>query len=198
MINSTYQTSDTSSGNEEDVLYQSDALFSAKLDDSQSHSTNKPHTNSTTANNNATKTSNINSNNNNENNNLNDNNNLSFNRANVVSANRPFTTNVHKAASDNKVSSRHVSSTKSNVKSAPSSSKQSSNFVKSDAAIGKSTTVNQNTVHIDGEHKQPRIEFYDRANDWTVNDDMYNERPMEIENDDYVYSLDDTDSGNLE
>lgn len=41
MINSTYQSGDiNSSGTEEDVLYQSDALFSAKLDNSHSHNNN--------------------------------------------------------------------------------------------------------------------------------------------------------------
>lgn len=41
VINSTYQSGDiNSSGTEEDVLYQSDALFSAKLDNSHSHNNN--------------------------------------------------------------------------------------------------------------------------------------------------------------
>lgn len=37
VINSTYQSNDLSHGTEEDVLYQSDASFSAKLDNSYSH-----------------------------------------------------------------------------------------------------------------------------------------------------------------
>lgn len=37
VINSTYQLNDLNGGTEEDVLYQSDASFSAKLDNSHSH-----------------------------------------------------------------------------------------------------------------------------------------------------------------
>lgn len=62
MINSTYQSNDLSSGTEEDVLYQSDASFSAKLDNSYSHN-NKQNLNKSVSNgDNSQSSSNVNNN----------------------------------------------------------------------------------------------------------------------------------------
>lgn len=198
MINSTYQSSDTSSGNDEDILYQSDALFSAKLDNSQSHNTNKQNINSNTKRNNNTENTNINQNNND--NNLNDNDSLSFNKLNVTGGitNSPSSKNVYKINSKNKVSRRNNNKNFIVKSSASKSSKQINSNVNGGMAITNSLpTANQNAVHIDEykQHQQQREMFYDKNSDWNDNDDMYNDRQMENANDDYVYSVDD-DSGN--
>lgn len=203
VINSTYQSGDASSGNDEDILYQSDALFSAKLDNSQSHNTNKQNINSNTKNNNNTE-NNTNINKNNNDNNLNDNDSLSFNKLNVSDGitNSASSKNVNKINSKtkNKVSRRYNNKSVIVKSSAGKNSKQINSNVNGGTTITNSQpTANQNAVHIDEykqQHQQQREVFYDKNSNWNGNDDMYNDRQMEYTNDDYVYSVDDIDSGN--
>lgn len=208
VINSTYQSADASGGNEEDVLYQSDASFSAKLDNSQSHNTNKQTIQNAVADAanaiaNTNDIINYNNNNSNENNNLNDIDNLSSNKATVSNgnANSPSSTNVYKTNSNSKLSSRYNNKNYS-VKSAANSSKQTNSNVNSAIkSNGQSAAANQNTVHIDDYKQQPaqqRVDFYDKTSGWSASDDdIYSERQTDSTNDDYVYGIDDVDSGKL-
>lgn len=213
MINSTYQSGDASGGNEEDVLYQSDASFSAKLDNSQSHNANKQTINSHVINTIAEAASaiantndiiNYNNNDSNESNNLNDNDNLSFNKPTVSNgiASSQSSTNVYKTNSNSKVSSRY-NNKNYNVKSAANSNNKQTNSNASSATKlnGQSAAANQNTEQSQQsqQSQQPqRIDFYDKTSDWNVNDDddIYSERQTDSTNDDYVYGIDDMNSGN--
>lgn len=165
MINSTYQSNDLSSGTEEDVLYQSDASFSAKLDNSYSHN-NKPSYNKSVSNgDNSQSSSSVNNlNRNSKNSRHNKNNNVK-----IISKQM-----LNKQL--NKFETKKSTVTKQTTSGSSSSS--------------SSSTANQNTLHINDDKEN--VDFYNTIIDWKQNTDVIQaaeaESTSDNDNNDYGYN----------
>lgn len=162
VINSTYQTNDLSSGTEEDVLYQSDASFSAKLDNSYSHS-NKQNYNKSVSNGDNSQSS------------------SSVNNLNRNSKNSRYNKNVKNTINSSKqLNVKHVSK----LESSKGQTKQTTTTTGSDGSAS-----NQNIFQtVDDKNN---VDFYNTIIDWNKNINT-NQRPeadstSDNDNSDYSY-----------
>lgn len=152
VINSTYQPNDISSGTEEDVLYQSDASFSAKLDNSYTH---------------------------NNLNNVNNNNNKKKSTNSIFNGNNgqpQSSSSVNKVINGSNKRSRYQTSSNSsgnNNNNSKITVKYKSKVEASNSAtrtVSSTSISSQNTVHIDD---KKTLDFYDKNIDATKNGDLY-------------------------
>lgn len=173
VINSTYQSNDLNSGTEEDVLYQSDASFSAKLDNSYSHN-NKQSYNKSVSNGDKSQSSSKSVNN------LNRNSKSSrYNKKNnVKNINNKTLKPLNK-----------LDTSKGVTKQTTGGSRSSSN-----SNLGG---TNQNTLQIDDDKRN--VDFFNTIIDWNQNIDtnqhLDTESTSDNDNNDYSYNGNDAASG---
>lgn len=170
VINSTYQSNDLS-GTEEDVLYQSDASFSAKLDNSYSHNNKQSYNKSVSNGDNSQSSSSVN--------NLNRN---------------------SKSSRYNKSSNvKNVNNKQSNVKPlkrANTSKGVTKQTTSSDSAGDGDGGTNKNLLQFDDDKRN--VDFYNTIIDWNQNIDT-NQHPdtestSDNDNNDYSYNYNGNDA----
>lgn len=165
MINSTYQSNDLSHGTEEDVLYQSDASFSAKLDNSYSHNNKQSSNKSVSNGDNSQSSSSVNNlNRNSKSSRYNKNNNVKNANNNSKQSLKP----LNKLETSKGVTKQTVGSSSNSNSNAP----------------------NQNTLLINDGKKN--VDFYNTIIDWKQNMDAIEstetESTSDNDNNDYGYN----------